>query len=196
MEQIAAGTPADVFAPSSEHILAKAVGQEFVQPGTAVNYARNRLVLVSSSQDHASAPRLESLMAERYARIAIGDPDSVPPGRYARMALEQAGLWHDLATRLQKYPDGLQPLKAVLEGRADAAFMFASTANSASGKVHAVDIPVNVSMHYPVAVTTKSAEPELARAFVAYLQTDSAQSILESAGFAHAQSVRPLLNSL
>ncbi|MFA6182938.1 molybdate ABC transporter substrate-binding protein [Acidithiobacillus sp.] len=195
MEQMAAGAPADVFAPSSEPILAKAVGQGFVQTATAVNYARNRLVLVSLMKDYPVAPKLEDLMEERYARIAIGDPESVPPGRYARMALEKAGLWQDLAARLQKYPDGLQPLKAVLEGRADAAFIFASTANSVSGKVYVVDIPVGVSMHYPVAVTTKGAEPELTRAFVAYLQTDSAQKILELAGFAPVVNRQPLLNA-
>ena len=192
MEQMAAGAPADVFAPSSEAMLAMAARQGFVQAGTAVNYARNRLVLVVLTKDYAVAPKLEDLMEERYARIAIGDPESVPPGRYARMALEKAGLWQDLAERLQKYPDGLQPLKAVLEGRADAAFIFASTANSVSGKVYVVDIPVGVSMHYPVAVTTKGAEPELARAFVAYLQTDSAQKILEFTGFAPALSAQPL----
>ena len=192
MEQMAAGAPADVFAPSSEPILAKAAGQGFVQTGTAVNYARNRLVLIGLIKNYPVAPKLEDLMEERYARIAIGDPESVPPGRYARMALEKAGLWQDLTARLQKYPDGLQPLKAVLEGRADAAFIFASTANSVSGKLYVVDIPVGVSMHYPVAVTTKGAEPELARAFVAYLQTDSAQKILEFTGFAPALSAQPL----
>ncbi|MHB1579741.1 MAG: molybdate ABC transporter substrate-binding protein [Acidithiobacillus ferrooxidans] len=192
MEQMAAGAPADVFAPSSEPMLAKAAEQGFVQTDTAVNYARNRLVLVSLMRDYPVAPKLEDLMEERYARIAMGDPESVPPGRYARMALEKAGLWQDLTARLQKYPDGLQPLKAVLEGRADAAFIFASTANSVWGKAHVVDIPVGVSMHYPVAVTSKSEEPELARAFIAYLQTDSAQKILEVTGFAHALSAKPL----
>ncbi len=195
MEQMAAGAPADVFAPSSEPMLAKAAEQGFVQTDTAVNYARNRLVLVSLMRDYPVAPKLEDLMEERYARIAMGDPESVPPGRYARMALEKAGLWQDLTARLQKYPDGLQPLKAVLEGRADAAFIFASTANSVWGKAHVVDIPVGVSMHYPVAVTSKSEEPELARAFIAYLQTDSAQKILEVTGFAHALSAKPLPNS-
>ncbi|WP_239058728.1 molybdate ABC transporter substrate-binding protein [Acidithiobacillus ferrianus] len=195
MEQMAAGAPADVFAPSSEPMLAKAAGQGFVQTDTAVNYARNRLVLVSLMRDYPVAPKLEDLMEERYARIAVGDPESVPPGRYARMALEKAGLWQDLEARLQKYPDGLRPLQAVLEGRADAVFIFASTANSVSGKAHVVDIPVGVSMHYPVAVTTKGAEPELARAFVAYLQTDSAQKILELAGFAPVVNRQPLLNA-
>lgn len=194
MEQMAAGAPADVFAPSSEPMLAKAVGQGFVQTDTAVNYARNRLVLVSPRKDTPLAPALEDLLEERYARIAVGDPESVPPGRYARMALEKAGLWQDLEARMQQYPDGLQPLQALLEGRADAAFIFASTANSAAGKVHVVDIPVGVSMHYPVAVTTQSAEPRLARVFVAYLQTDHAQKVMEVTGFAPALSVQPLLN--
>ena len=179
MEQMAAGASVDVFAPSSEPMLAKAAAQGFVQTDTAVNYARNRLVLVSLMRDYPLAPKLEALMEERYAR----------------MALEKAGLWQDLEARMQKYPDGLQPLKAVLEGNADAAFVFASTANSASGKVHIVDIPVGVSMHYPVAVTTKSAEPELARAFVVYLQTDAAQKVLEITGFAPALSAQPLLNA-
>ncbi|WP_312283771.1 molybdate ABC transporter substrate-binding protein [Candidatus Igneacidithiobacillus taiwanensis] len=194
MEKMAAGAAVDVFAPSSEAMLAKAVAQGLAYADGAVNYARNRLVLVGL-RSGSYPERLGELSEPRFARIAIGDPGSVPPGRYGRMALENAGLWRDLEPRLQQYSDGIQPLKAVLEGRADVAFIFASTASGAADRIHILDVPVEVSMHYPVAVARNSAHLDLARAFLAYLQTAPAQELLRQAGFSSATDQTPSVTS-
>jgi len=195
MEKMAAGAAADVFAPSSEAMLAKAVAQGLAVSAGAVNYARNQLVLVSPKGQRAPG-RLEDLADPAFARIALGEPEAVPPGRYGRMALEKVGLWQILEPRLQKYPDGIQPLKAVLEGRADAAFVFASTASGAAGELHILDITVAVSMHYPAAITRGSVQTDLARTFIGYLQSPPAQEILGQAGFSAPLAVQPSLNPL
>ena len=96
--QVEGGAPIDgvVFA-SAEHV-DMLVREGLVAKRTLREVARNRMVLVSKSKDSALTFRtLADLPAGE--RIAIGEPETVPAGRYARDALQAVGVWPTLEGR-------------------------------------------------------------------------------------------------
>src|SRR5262249_58020877 len=67
------------------------------------------------------------------ARIAIGDPCSVPAGRYAKQALEALGEWDALAPRLVLGTDVTGVLAIVRRGEAVAGFVYETDALGVGG---------------------------------------------------------------
>lgn len=96
--QVEGGAPIDgVIFASAEHV--EMLEREgLVAQGGSRSVARNVMVLVSGSKD--SPLRFETL-GELPAgeRIAIGEPETVPAGGYARDALQALGVWPTLEGR-------------------------------------------------------------------------------------------------
>jgi molybdate transport system substrate-binding protein len=117
------------------------------------------------------------------ARIALGNPETVPAGRYAKESLELSGMWAELT---QKYIFGnnvRQVLDYVTRGEVDAAFVFSTDAMQARAKVRVVkELATKTPALYPVAVTASGTKPA-ARAFVDYLLSAEGQRILGTFGF-------------
>ena len=181
--QIAKGAPADVLATADEDSMDRAQRQGLVVAATRHAFARNRIVLIVPAG--RTTARLADLRSPRFVRIAVGNPASVPAGRYARAALERAGLWNDVAPRLVFGENVRQVLDYVARGEADAGLVYATDVDAAGGRVHAVDdVAVPQPILYPVAVVASSAHPDEARAFVRYLEGPAARAILARHGFA------------
>jgi molybdate transport system substrate-binding protein len=181
--QIAKGAPADVLATADEDSMDRAERQGLLLAGTRHAFARNRLVLVVPAGRPPT--RLGDLRNPRFARIAVGNPASVPAGRYARAALERAGLWADVAPRLVFGENVRQVLDYVARGEADAGLVYATDVDAAGGRVRAVDdVLVDPPILYPVALVRTSAHPDEARAFARFLDGAEARAILARHGFA------------
>jgi len=121
--QIVAGAPADLFIAANPQWLDDLVAQELVAADAPVPWASNRLVLVGRGPLLAELGKVRGL-----SLLAIGTPDSVPAGRYARSLLEQAGLYRDLelGQRLVLTKDVRQALLYAEQGAVDAAIVYAS----------------------------------------------------------------------
>ena len=77
----------DVFASADLETMDRAEQQNLIQSGTRGNFVSNRLVLVVPSTSTSQVGALADLSQTRFQRIAIGTPESVPAGRYAKQAL-------------------------------------------------------------------------------------------------------------
>ena len=88
LQQIVKGAPVDVFASADEETMDDAQKQGLVDPATRVDFARNALVVIAPSDGRQAATSLADLRADRFAKIAIGLPASVPVGRYTKSVLE------------------------------------------------------------------------------------------------------------
>ncbi|MEM8823872.1 MAG: molybdate ABC transporter substrate-binding protein, partial [Pseudomonadota bacterium] len=98
--QAAAGAPVDIVLLAAEDWMDWLVGQGVVE-GTPLSVAGNRLVLAGASGSGPVALDQNALLDRLGAngRLAMGDPISVPAGRYAQQALETLGLWDAIAPR-------------------------------------------------------------------------------------------------
>jgi len=184
LAQISKGAPADVFAAADEASMDRAEQEGLLLPGSRHDFAANRLVLIVPSR--ASAPaKLYDLALPRFARIAVGSPRTVPAGRYAKAALEQAGLWDKIESRCVFALNVRQVLDYVARGDADAGFVYATDAAIMHDKVEtALEVPTPTPVRYPVAVVRASRHRGEALAFVDALRAEPARNLLAKYGFA------------
>lgn len=183
LQQISQGAPADVFAAADQATMDRAEKGGLLLPGSRKDFVGNGLVLIIPAKMTMIA-KLDDLKGAQVQRIAMGNPNSVPAGSYAKAALEKQGLWEMLAPKCVMGISVKQALEYVMRGEVEAGFVFASDAAAAKERVRiAAEIPTQSPIVYPVAVVASSAHQPEALAFVRFLQGDEAQEILARSGF-------------
>ena len=181
LRQLQEGAPVDVFASADQATMDKAVAARVVDPTTRKNFALNDLVLIVPK----GARKPADLAALRgFKKIALGNPDSVPAGRYTKAALTSAGLWESLAPAYIQGNSVRQVLDYVARGEVDAGFVYRTDARQMSDKV---DVVMNVEGHdpvsYPIAVATTGKNPQMGQAFLDFVLSSEGQAVLARYGF-------------
>ena len=186
LKQIEQGAPADVFASADEVTMDRAAATALIDAATRRDFATNTLVLIVPA-GAAKPTRLSELTAETYQHVAIGNPDSVPAGRYARQALTEASLWERLQGKLVQSQNVRQALDYVARSEAQAGFVYATDAATQKTKVTvALTLPTSTPVRYPLAAVKSAAHAAQARAFIAFVASPAAQTTLQRHGFSPA----------
>ena len=182
VQQIARGAPIDVLATADLESMDRA--ERSIYADSRANFASNRLVLITPGDAKLELAQLQGLADAAVSRIAIGTPESVPVGRYARLALEKAGLWEQLKPKLIFTQNVRQSLDYVIRGEVDAGFVYASDAAITPVKVRtAMEVAVDKPIFYPIAVVKGYGNERRARSFVAFVTSGKGQAILQKYGF-------------
>jgi molybdate transport system substrate-binding protein len=143
--QIREGAPFDVFVAANEGYADDAVATGRCARSSKRLYARG--ALVTWSRDAAMVPAaITDLAQPRYARIAIANPEHAPYGRAAKEALEHAGVWSAVATRIVLADNVRQTLAFAESGSADVALVSSSLASDGRGASRLVD----EALHAPI----------------------------------------------
>jgi len=98
--QIAQGAPVDVFVSADQESVDRGVKDRLLDPATRRDFASNRLVLIAPADGATVVAGLADIAKPAVKRIAVGKPATVPVGRYARQALDAAGLWTGVEARI------------------------------------------------------------------------------------------------
>jgi molybdate transport system substrate-binding protein len=181
--QAVAGAPADAFLSADSAKLDQVEKAGLIQSGTRVELLSNRLVVVvpvDSKQKVASVGELRGVK-----RLALADPAAVPAGLYAKVWLEKAGIWKELEPRVVPALDVRAALAAVEAGRVDAGVVYATDAAMSKRVRVVLSIPEaeGPRIVYPVAALSRGKAPEAGRAFIRFLQGETARGIFERHGF-------------
>jgi molybdate transport system substrate-binding protein len=183
LQQIEAGAPVDVFAPADQDTMDRAQKHGLIDAATRVDFTANELLLAVPA-DSAMIGGIEDLTGANVGRLALGEPDAVPAGSYTKAALVALGLWERLEPRMIYGLSVKQALDYVALGEVDAAFVYATDARVARGRVRAVaTMGGHKPIVYPAAVVAASDHKEAARAFMAFLCGEPGQAILARFGF-------------
>ncbi len=177
-KQIEQGAPVDIFASASPKEMDTLEEKGLVLKSTRTNFAKNRLVIVSPSK-----LTIEELMDKNVKRIAIGDPKTVPAGRYAMTYLENAGAYETLKPKLVFAENVRQVLDYVERGEADAGFVYFSDTLKSNMAVSGINDTLYPPVVYPVAVINDSRNLEISKQFIGYIISDEGQTILHRYGF-------------
>ncbi len=182
VQQLAAGAPVDVLATADQESMDKAVAQKLIEPTTRKDFARNTLVAIVPADREVVPQGLPDLERADVERIALGNPASVPAGRYTRSALEKAGRWPAIGAKAIYTQNVRQALDYVARAEVDVAFVYATDAAIRKDQVRvAFTVATEVPITYPVAaVAGSSAE---ARRFLGYVLSPPGQAILARHGF-------------
>jgi molybdate transport system substrate-binding protein len=185
--QLEAGATADVFLSADLEWMDYVEQRELIDRASRRDLLGNRLVLIAPKESLVSLelvpgfPLAEALGAKR---LATGDPDYVPAGRYARAALESLGVWKDVEARLARAENVRTALAYVARGETSLGIVYETDARIEPG-VRVVGVfpeKTHPPITYPVAVT-KGAKAGAVR-FVEFLRSESAGEIFRKHGFA------------
>lgn len=188
--QIEQGAPVDVFfsAASSDMDTLEKAG--LIAPGTRKDLLSNAIVLVGDKTQKAPATldELRKLLAAANL-VAIGNPDSVPAGRYAVQALTSLGLYPIVEKKLVLGGNVRQVLQFVESGSAPLGIVFltdAATLAPSSPVARLYFFPesaLQTPVLYPAAVVATSKNKDRAEKLIAFFQGESARRAFTEAGF-------------
>ena len=183
--QIIEEIPVDVFVSADERQMTRTIARGKMDQGSYLQLLSNQLVVVVPSDRLMGISRPDDLIAQSVRRIALGDPEVVPGGVYAREYLEQEGVWDVLKSKVVPTRNVRAALRAVEAGTVDAGVVYRTDARQSVDAVIAFDVPVGRGPRiiYPAAVSTEPPNPESAVQFFSFLQTAKAQQIFEAYGF-------------
>lgn len=160
-------------------------------PPIALTLLRNTLVLIvpaNSTSRLRIAPNFGLAAALGSERLAMGNPDSVPAGKYGKSALEALGVWQGVEKQVARAENVRSALTFVSRGEAPFGIVYATDALSDKG-VRVVDTFPPTSyppIVYPVAVLTGSKSPA-AKPLLDYLRSAPARTTWEKYGFGVVQ---------
>ena len=187
--QIEEGLEADVFMSAATKQM-KALDEEgMIASDTIVNLLENKIVLIVPAGSDSQIDSFEKIGDA--ASIALGDPESVPAGQYAKEALTNLNVWDSIQDKVSFGTNVTEVLNQVAAASADAGIVYATDAASMADQVTAVAEAPEGSLEkkviYPVAVVKATTHEDAAKAFVDFLQTPDAIKVFESYGFVAAE---------
>jgi len=184
--QIESGAPADVFFSADVDWMDYLQARKLIQAGSRHDLVGNRLVLIApaaSTLKLTIAPRFALAAALGSGRLATGDPDSVPVGRYARAALTTLGVWGAVETRLVRAENVRAALALVDRAEVPLGIVYQTDALIDKG-VRIVDVFPDDShppIVYPIALGLDARSG--AQDFIDFLRTPDAQAVFRKYGF-------------
>ncbi len=183
LQQIAQGAPADVFASADMESMDKGIKQQLVSNKSAI-FASNKLVLIVPADSTIAVTSLQNLTKPEFKHITVGNPASVPVGRYTKGVLDPLKLWDALSPRLVYADSVRQALSYVVRGEVEAGFVYATDAIIENKKVKvALEVPTPKPIKYPIARVATSKNAQLADDFISYVLLPAGQQILAKYGF-------------
>jgi molybdate transport system substrate-binding protein len=185
-KQIEQGAPADIFISANESHMDALKTAGLIDNSTAKNMFENKVVLITPKDSRAGLKTYGDCATDKVSRIALGIPESVPAGDYAKQVFTTLNIWDKVSAKAVFAKDVRQVLTYVEQGEVDAGVVYATDA-AISQKITVVCEAPEGSCKpiiYPGAVVKDSAHADIAKAFFAFLSTDEAGRIFAKYGFA------------
>jgi len=184
--QIEAGAPVDVFASAAQKDMDDLDQKDLIIKGTRKDFARNSLILIIPTTSVIRLTSLNDLRRREIQKMAIGNPKTVPAGRYAEEVLRHFDLWGVLKDKLIFAENVRQVLDYVARGEVDAGMVYLTDALARAKDVKIVsEAPVesHQAVIYPIAIVKGSKKESLASEFIGVVTSREGEKILERYGF-------------
>lgn len=186
--QIESGAPADAFISADRQWMDYLAQRKLIVAATRADVASNVLVLVAPADSRLSLEIGPGFALAQglgsSGRLAIGDPETVPAGRYARAALTALGVWNGVSRRIIAADNVRTALNFVTLGEAPLGIVYATDVRG-NDRVRIVDVfpaGLHEPITYPAAATARGGAGALD--FLQFLRGAEARAILVRHGFA------------
>jgi molybdate transport system substrate-binding protein len=190
--QIVAGAPVEIFISADEAQMDVVAKAGLVVDGSRVDLLQNQLAIVVPDDRPRTLTSVRELLDPAFKRIAIGDPEGVPAGVYAKQYLEREGIWTQILPRIVPMASVRAALAAVESGAADAGIVYRTDARQTTRATTAWLVPVDRAPRivYPAARIRSRVQSDDASRFLAFLQSDPGTRVFERFGFFRPSSAR------
>ena len=188
--QIEQGAPVDIFISANQSWMDYLEEKSLIDNSTRTNIVKNELALITYKDnttdykvDFPSNPFWKEVLAD--TRIALGDPDHVPAGLYAKESFEKLNVWKTVEPKVAPAQNVRAALMLVEVKEADLGVVYSSDA-SISEKVKTVTVfpaDLHAPIEYPIAIMKDQSSAPV-NGFYDYLLSPEAASIFKKYGFA------------
>ncbi len=185
-KQIEAGAPTAVFASASLKEMDALSASGLLLETSRADFAGNEVVMIAAKNVSVQISSFNDLKKSDVQRIAIGNPVSVPAGKYAEETLRTLDLWSNLKPKLVYAENVRQVMDYVARSEVEAGMVFLTDAMGRSKELRVV-AEAPASSHKPVVYTIaviKGAKNEAAaRAFISLVMSKEGKDCLRKYGF-------------
>ena len=182
--QIEQGLKADVFFSAATKQMDALVDEKYINKKNVVDLLENKLVLITGKQTTTEVKGFADIA--KAETIAIGDPEVVPAGQYAKIALTNANIWDAIQNKISLGGNVTEVLSWVESGSAEVGLVYSTDATSSS-KVTVLEKVNNnlldTPVIYPVGRVTKTKHQEQANNLIKFLQTKESKDTFKKRGF-------------
>lgn len=182
-QQIVQGAPVDIFLSASSATMRKLETGNFVRKASAQRFASNEIVLIA----RRDAAVIKPGDLGKLRLLAIGNPETVPVGAYAREALRKRGLYDRLIAekKIVFAENDRQILSFVESGNVDAGIVYRSDLGVSTGVQQLMRFAKDEAgdIEYLISLTRNCKQEKLASQFESYVLSESSQKIFQSRGF-------------
>jgi molybdate transport system substrate-binding protein len=181
--QIEQGAEVDVFISASEKQMNALNDKNLIMKNSVIKLLENKVVLIVPNDNNKGINSFEDVL--KAENIAVGDPQSVPAGQYAKEVFENLKLWDDVLKKASLGTNVTEVLNWVGEGSADAGVVYSTDATSSSNVKEVSEAPAGSSSKiiYPVGIVQTTKNQEASEIFTEFLKSTEAIDIFESYGF-------------
>lgn len=183
--QIEEGAPADIFFSADEAKMDALEKKGRIVKETRRSRLSNTLVIVVAADSSLAIHAPSDLTNATIKRIALAEPKAVPAGIYSRQHLDKLKLWALVEPKVVPTENVRGALAAVESGNVEAGMVYKTDAAISKRVKVACEIPATngPAISYPMALVTDSKKPEVAKAFLQYLNSAGAAKAFEKFGF-------------
>ena len=186
--QISQGAPADIYISANVKWMDYLQTQQVIENDSRKPLLKNSLVVVAplSYPKEIVTPSASWDVAKDLmdTRMAVGDPNHVPAGRYAKQALENLGVWDAAKPYLARANNVRSALVLVERGESNLGIVYKTDAKISSKVKIVAELPESshTPIRYPMAIVKGKAIPEV-QGYYAFLQSEEAKAVFEKYGF-------------
>src|ERR1700726_1772336 len=186
-KQIEQGAPADVFVSADIDWMDYATTKKAIAASTRLNLLGNSIVLIAPKDSGINNVTIgqgfDLAKLAGAGKIATGDVNAVPVGKYAKAALEKLGAWQAAEPKFAMAESVRAALTLVARGEAALGIVYSTDAKVEPGVKIVGTFPSDSHppIVYPVAATA-TAKPEAAD-YLAFLRSSASKTIFEKYGF-------------
>ena len=186
-KQIEQGAPADRFISADLDWMDYVAKKNLIQADTRVNLLGNKIVLIAPRDSKVTVDVKQGFdlaKALNGGKLAMGNVDAVPAGKYGKAALEKLGAWDGVKDKVAQADNVRAALVLVARGEAPLGIVYATDAAAEPNVKIVGTFPDNSHppILYPVALT-KDAKSADAKPFLDYLKSLKARPSFEKQGF-------------
>lgn len=187
-QQIQNGAPFDMFFSANLDYPKKLEAAGLTNAGGYYQYAKGKIVLWVRKDSKLDLSRgLQILVNNSVSKIAIANPEHAPYGQAAVAAMQKAGVYDKVKSKLVLGENISQTASFALSGSADVGIIALSLALSQNmrDKGNYVEIPAD---EYPpieqaCVILKSSKNADTAQQFLSFIKTDEAAKVFQSYGF-------------
>ena len=184
--QIEQGAPVDIFISADRAKIKSLQQQDLLASDTISSLLQNRIVLITEQNNNLAINSFTDLTTAEIDTIALGEPLSVPAGKYAQEVLNYFQVAEQIKDKVVYGKDVRQVLNYVATGNADVGLVYLTDAEVGSNRVKIIAIAptqAHSTIDYAIAVIRDSNNPQAAREFIQFLKTDRVRDIFTKYGF-------------